>query len=324
MLKNKKHMSKTSKKDINSILAASVKLRPDDVIISDTKWKYLVRSILCGKNILMVGPTGCGKTLVAQTASKALNRPFFFFNMGSTQDARSALIGNTHFEKETGTIFSESTFVKAIQTPNAVILLDEISRSHHDAANIMMTVLDTLQRYLRLDEKKESDVIRVADGVCFIGTANIGNQYTATRVMDRALMDRFSVKIEMDFLDKQSELNLLVNRFKIDTTNTNVFNTISSICDIASHCRDQSRMEDGRLTNFLSTRAVCEMTELVCDGFSLKEIADVAIYPEFSYEGGLESERTYVKQLVQKYVPTESTSDPLIKGNGSVNATVPF
>ena len=30
-------------------------------------------------NILLVGPTGCGKTLLAQTLAKFLNVPFFFF-----------------------------------------------------------------------------------------------------------------------------------------------------------------------------------------------------------------------------------------------------
>lgn len=305
-------MSNTKLTSVNEILNSSVSMKPADVIISDLKWKYLVRSVLYGKNVLMIGPTGCGKTLAAQTVAKVFNRPFFYFNMGSTQDARSALIGNTHFEKDTGTIFSESTFVRAIQTPNAVILLDEISRAHHDAANIMMTVLDTLQRYLRLDEKKDNAIVNVAKGVCFIGTANIGNQYTATRVMDRALMDRFSVKIEMDFLDKESEINLVVNRFKIDTKNTELFNTISAICEIASHTRDQYRQDDGKITNFVSTRAVCEMAELVKDGFNLREIAESAIYPEFSVDGGVDSERTYIKQVVQKYIPAESTNSPLM------------
>ena len=46
------------------------------------------------------------------------------------RDSRATLIGNVHFDKKKGTYFSESVFVKAIQTPNAVILLDELSRTH--------------------------------------------------------------------------------------------------------------------------------------------------------------------------------------------------
>ena len=121
------------------------------------------------------------------------------------EDPRSTLIGNTHFNKSDGTDFSESTFVKAIQTENAVILLDELSRAHPDAWNILMTVLDPGQRYLRLDEADGSPTINVAKGVCFIATANIGNEYTSTRVMDKALLDRFIV-IEMDMLEKQDEV----------------------------------------------------------------------------------------------------------------------
>lgn len=310
--------------NITQTLKDSINLKPDNLIISDTKWKYLVRSTIYGKNILMVGPTGCGKTLVAQSLAKVLNKKYFYFNMGATQDARSSLIGNTNFDKSTGTVFNESTFVRAIKTPGAVILLDEISRAHHDAWNILMTVLDPLQRYLRLDEKRDNEVIAVADGVTFVGTANIGNEYTATRVMDRALMNRFPVKIEMDFLTKEEELNLMVKKYNVDTNDTNVFNTISAICDIASHTRSQVKLDDGKLSNFLSTRSVGEMTELINDGFSLAEIAEAAIYPEFSNDGGVESERTYVKQLVQKYIHVNSPNNKLFNDPRTTVNAPPF
>jgi nitric oxide reductase NorQ protein len=298
-------------KTTTEILNGSLKLRPDLLYISDIKWKYLIRSALYGKNILMVGPTGSGKTLVCKTLAEVLNKEGFYFNMGATQDARSSLIGNTNFDKDTGTVFNESTFVRAIKTAGCVILLDEISRAHHDAWNIIMTVLDPLQRYLRLDEKRDSEVIKVADGVTFVATANIGNEYTATRVMDRALMNRFPVKIEMEPLSKDDELTLMINKFNVDKSNVDQIKTLTSVCAIAGHTREQIKIEDGKLTNFISTRSVCEMTELVVDGFSLVEIAEVLIYPEFSNDGGIESERTYVKQLVQKYIPT-SITDPLM------------
>ena len=56
-----------------------------------------------------------------------------------------------------------------------------------------MTVLDYGQRYLRLDEADGQATVKVADGVTFVATANIGNEYTATRQLDKALHDRFTV-----------------------------------------------------------------------------------------------------------------------------------
>jgi len=126
-------------------------------------------------------------------------REVHYFNLGATQDPRSTLIGNTHYNKDSGTYFSESLFVNAIQQENALILLDELSRAHPEAWNILMTVLDYGQRYLRLDEASGSETVKVAEGVTFVATANIGNEYTSTRVMDKALMDRFTI-VEMDVL----------------------------------------------------------------------------------------------------------------------------
>lgn len=298
--------------DVKSYLSTCVNLRPSTLIMEDIKWKYLVRSAIRGKNILLLGPTGCGKTLAAQTVANVINKKdkFFYFNLGATQDARSSLIGNTHFDKKSGTFFKESSFVKAIRTPNAIILLDEISRSHHDGVNILMTVLDDLQRYLRLDEKEDSEIVNVADGVTFIATANVGNEYTATRVMDRALLSRFPVKIEMTPLDKNSEFNLLKSRFNISGDQVNILN---SICEIAEHTRKQVKQEDSKLTNFIPTRSTVEMAELIVDGFSLLEIAEMTIYPNFSEDGGIDSERTYIKQLVQKYIIDENSNNTLFK-----------
>jgi MoxR-like ATPase len=316
-MKNTKMLNLKSNENIKQFLKTCHELKPSNLVISDVKWKYLVRSVVRGKNILMVGPTGCAKTLAAQTVANIVGKPdnFFYFNLGSTQDARSALIGNTHFNKQTGTVFNESTFVKAIKTPDAIILLDEISRAHHDAVNILMTVLDPIQRYLRLDEKEDNELVKVADGVTFIATANIGQGYTATRIMDRALLDRFPVKVEMNPLDKNDEYNLMVDRF--DIKNEEIKKTLLSIVEIATHTRDQIKIEDGKLTNFLSTRSVVEMTELLIDGFELIEIAENAIYPNFAAEGGADSERVYIKQLVQKYVPNYEDdtliNDPLSK-----------
>ena len=289
--------------DMLNFIHSSYGLKPQGLVMKELKWKYLIRSAVRGKNILMTGPAGCGKSMAAKSLVNSLDRADFYFNLGATQDPRATLIGNTHFDKKKGTYFSEALFVKAIQTPNAVILLDELSRAHPDAWNILMTVLDNGQRYLRLDEGEGQETINVAEGVTFVATANVGNEYTSTRVMDKALMDRFII-VEMDVLTSDEEHGLLNYMFPhVDT------DLLKSVAEIAAATRNESKSEAGRLSAGISTRTSVEIAGLLFDGFGLDEAAEVTVYPQFSDDGGLESERTYVKQLVQKYVSDGSSED---------------
>jgi len=289
--------------EVLNFIHSSYSLKPRGLMMNELKWKYLIRSAVRGKNIMMTGPAGCGKTMAAKSVVNSLDRPDYYFNLGATQDPRGTLIGNTHFESSKGTYFSESLFVKAIQTPGAVILLDELSRAHPDAWNILMTVLDYGQRYLRLDEQDNQATIKVAEGVTFVATANIGNEYTSTRVMDKALMDRFTI-VEMDVLSEGDENELLNYMFpNVDAT------VIGNVAKIATLTRTESNSETARITSGISTRTTVELCGLLYDGFNLEEASEVSIYPQYDSTGGVDSERTFVKQIVQKFCDDGSNED---------------
>jgi len=296
---------------VMAMIHSSPSKRPADLFCEDLTWKFICRNIVRGRNILLTGPTGTGKSQTAFAAARAMDRELFYINLGATQDPRGALIGNTHFSKDSGTFFNESAFVRAIQTPNTVVVLDELSRAHPEAWNILMTVLDPKQRYLRMDEAVGTPEIKVADGVSFVGTANIGSEYTAVRVMDRALLDRFVIA-EIPFLGVDDETRLI----------TQLHSSINAqfarnLAEIAAQTRAEIKSDNSRISTPISTRSVLEMAGLIEDGFTLAECAEVSIYPLYSQDGGMQSERTYIKQLVQKYIP-DGTADSL---NGTTDST---
>ena len=266
-------MPKQEMDPILSLIHNAHKIKPANLEMSDIKWKYLVRSAVRGKNIMMVGPAGCGKTQAAKELPKATNRPFFYFNLGATQDPRATLIGNTHF-KDGQTTFDESAFVKAI---------------------------------------------RVAPNVSFIATANIGTEYTSTRVLDRALMDRFEI-IEVDILSLSQEEDLLTKRFGDKISG----NLIHSVADIADATRKEWRSEEGKLSTMISTRMTVRICELLADGFSLSEAAEVAVLPFFDASGGTDSERTFVKQIIQKHMATEMKDIFNTGKDDNSNEAIPF
>jgi hypothetical protein len=55
------------------------------------------------------------------------------------------------------------------------------------------------------------------------------------------------------------------------------------------------------------------MAGLIYDGFNLVEAAEISIFPFYSTDGGIDSERTYIKQLVQKYLRDTNEEKPLFE-----------
>jgi type II secretory pathway component PulC len=73
--------------------------------------------------------------------------------------------------------------------------------------------------------------------------------------------------------------------------------------------RKEVNADAPKLSNAISTRLSVELAGLLEDGFSLEEGAEVAIYPFFDVDGGIDSERTFMKQVIQKYCGKSEEED---------------
>ena len=94
-------------------------------------------------SFLFLGPTGCGKTETAKQLSDKMGMQLIRFDMGEYQEKHSvarligAPPGYVGYEDNAGQLIT-----KLQETPNAILLLDEVEKAHPDVMNILLAFMD--------------------------------------------------------------------------------------------------------------------------------------------------------------------------------------
>ena len=199
------------------------------------------------------------------------------FVIDETKDKMIHSLG--YFTLENGnTNFSPSDFIKAIQKPNTLIVLDELSRASDDAFNILFPILDH-RREVCVEEQNGADrIIKVHESVRFVATANIGLEYSATRSLDRALQDRF-MTFNLPYITGE-QLDVFINdSHDLSSDNKSMVKTLSQVYDY-SH----TLFGKGKIGTRISTRSVIDVLSLVKGGFNMKDILDHAILSQYEQD----------------------------------------
>jgi ATP-dependent Clp protease ATP-binding subunit ClpA len=94
-------------------------------------------------SFLFLGPTGCGKTETAKQLADKMSMQLIRFDMGEYQEKHSvsrligAPPGYVGYEDNAGMLIT-----KLQETPNAILLLDEVEKAHPDVMNILLAFMD--------------------------------------------------------------------------------------------------------------------------------------------------------------------------------------
>lgn len=252
--------------------------------IDNDLWELLVRNVERNKNTLIIGPTGTGKTEILKHLSATMGLALNIQDMGTVQDAQSALLG-VHRLEDSKSVFDFAPFTEYIQNPG-IVLADELNRSPREANNLLFPLLDD-RRYMPVDIAHSGGLRRIdAHPECrFFATANLGAEYSGTNAIDRALFDRF-MPVEVSYPTEDRETRVLMLRTDVEEREAR------TIVNVATNLRRMYREQE--ISSAISVRHTLMIAELVSDGFKLTTAMTQVIMPLFE-DGETGSERALVK-----------------------------
>jgi|SRR5690625_161670 len=205
--------------DLNEYIKSDGYIPPEIDILIDA-----ISALSMGKNILLKGPTGAGKTKLAETLSHLFTQPMFSVNCSVDLDAESLLGFKTlAYEADKQVIEFVPGPVTNAMKKGTFLYIDEINMAKPETLPLINGVLD----YRRtITNPFTNEIITAKENFNVIAAINEG--YIGTVPLNEALKNRFIV-IEVPYLEGEQLKQLIQTNSKLtDETTIDLFVKLSA------------------------------------------------------------------------------------------------
>ena len=166
-------------------------------------WEEAITALLCGENLLLVGPKATGKNVLAENLAAVFARPSWDVSFHINTDA-ATLLGTDTFADGAVTLRKGPIYQCAEKGGFGV--LDEINMAKNESLAVLHATLD----FRRSIDMPGYDRISLHEATRFIATMNYG--YAGTRELNEALASRFVV-IDMPAITTEDLIKLLCREY---------------------------------------------------------------------------------------------------------------
>jgi len=214
----------------------------------------LAAAIACihlNKNLLIEGPVGVGKTVLALAAARHLGRPFFRVD-GDERYSEQKLTGWFDPPIVLAKGYNHEAFIPGPLTQamleSGILFINELNRMPEAVQNVLLPSLD--ERYLAIPKYGD---IRAKKQFTVIATQN-PREFIATSHLSEALRDRFEL-IVLDYQPADEEIEIV--RLNLSDGARTIDYLIHEAVSIVRATRESPKIRRGA-----SVRAAISMVEL--------------------------------------------------------------
>ncbi|QKY70088.1 AAA family ATPase [Lentibacillus sp. CBA3610] len=196
--------------EFNNLIRQGGYVPPEQDLLNDA-----ITALSMGKNVLLKGPTGSGKTRFAETLSNLFNQPMFSVNCSVDLDAESLMGFKTlDYENDRQVIdFVPGPVTNAMKN-GTFLYIDEINMAKPETLPLINGVLD----YRRtITNPFTEEIITAKEGFGVVAAINEG--YVGTVPLNEALKNRFIV-IDIPYLQGEQLKQLIQATSRLEDERT--------------------------------------------------------------------------------------------------------